>query len=294
MKIKDSLEADITEGYNLLQQLTISAIICTLAFSSFLPFILKIDIYNDDPGIPYSGAADDVLIAVTNAVVVTCTLMMLLAVLLNAFTLYLPIKLAFPRFIMVVGVLVVTLSLYFQPLKGMDRLSFISCMLQANGYFICGGFMLKLFRDAYNAEQNGHKCCIHAAAAIVLIMDMQVHRWAAYYPKSTSFNIIQGCVSLCTLSVGLYLVFRVVQLSLFKGPDDSGHRSYDLMSHLVVCVYGFGTYGVSLYYGSNRWKDCSAEELAAYHFVCLSAMVLFFFTSSYVAQRAFVLAKVST
>jgi hypothetical protein len=286
-KSKDSTKT----SFNLLQQFYFSAVICTLSFSSFLPFMLGMEIYDDDEDIPYSGAADNVLLAITNAVLVACTLMMVLEALLDSNTLYLPIKVVFPRFIMVVGVLFVSLTLYFQPLEGLDRLSFFSCMLQAEGYFICGGLMLKLIKD--NAKHNFCKWCFLIVATIVSIADMQLHRWAAYYPETTSFTIIQGCVSFCTLIIGTYLFFRTLQLSVSKHWDDSGHHAYVLMSYLTICVYGFGTYSVSLYFGRTRWKDSSAEELAAYMYVSLSALVLFFFTSSHIAQRAFVLAKVS-
>jgi hypothetical protein len=291
-RIKDSIN---DEGYNLTQQLIVSAFICTLSLTSFLPYLLNVDLYDEDPDTPYSGAADEVLLDVTNAVLVACTTMMFLEALLDANTRYLPIKIVFPRFIMVFGVLVVSLSLYFHHSEGMDRLSFMSCMLHAKGYFICGGLMLRLLKDT--AAQKS-KLCIYALATISLVVDMQLHLWAQYYPQSSSLAFFRTCVSFCTLLVGAYFVFKLIQLSVSKVHDDSGHHSYDLMSHLVICVFLFGTYAVTIYFWSNKisstvWKDATAEEIAAHNFVALLAIVLFFFTSSHIAQRAFVLAKVS-
>lgn len=86
-------------------------------------------------------------------------------------------------------------------------------------------------------------------------------------------------------------MYKVVQLYTSKNRDDNS--SYDVMSHLVLCVFYYGTLAVKFIFSSKTWKDTTAAEIAGYNFVGLFATVLFFFTSSHIAQQHFVMAKVS-
>jgi hypothetical protein len=281
--------------YNLIQQLSICVVVCTLAFLSFLPYILKIELYDEDPDTPYSGAADDVLIDIINAVMVACMSMMLLEALLDSNTLYLPIKIAFPRFLMVLGVLFITLALYGQQVDGTDRLNFLICSHYAKLYFICAGLSLRLLREAA-AERGSYRWILYIFGIILYMTEMQLRHWGAYFSKSDTFIIVQNCVTGATLLVAVFIVIKVVQC--FQSHDHArqskGQHYYDLMSHGIVCICSFGVNFINVVYGFQSWKNTTAKEITAYNIVGLFAIVLFFFTSSHMAQRHFVMAKVCT
>jgi hypothetical protein len=280
-----------TEGYNVTQQVCSSIIICASALLGFLPYMLNKKFHDEEgPSIPYSDGSDDVLIDITNAALVSCMTMMWFEALLDSNTLYLPIKIAFPRFLIVFGVLVISLSFYFQDFdEETDRLRYLTCMLFAKGYFICGGLTLKLVVDTI--EQRSYQWIIYVAAAVLFTADFMLHQWAPYYPKSEIFTIVQVLVSVCSFCVSLFFLYKVAQLCISKNRNEEG--SYDVMSHLVVCVFYFGTLIVDSCFPAETWKVTTATEIALYNFVGLFAIVLFFFTSSFIAQRHFVTAKVS-
>ena len=281
------------EGYNLVQQLTISAIVCTLAILSFLPYMLNMELYDDDPDTPYSGGADDVLIDIVNAVGVSCLSMMFLEALLDSSSLYIPIKIAFPRFIMVFGVLCTCLGLLTQQSDGLDRLNFLVCSHYAKAYFLCGGISIRLLRDA--ADRGSFVLSIYLFGVTLYTTDILMLQWSVYFAMSKSFVIMHNCVTVATLLLGLYFAFRAVQLFMSHnvGGAGIGHHYYDVMSHVVICLFMFMGTTINMAFGFQPWKDTTAEEIAAYNFVGLFVIVLFFFTSSYIAQRHFVMAKVS-
>jgi hypothetical protein len=282
------------EGYNLMQQLSISAFVCTLALLSFLPYILNMELYDEDPDTPYSGGADDTLIDIVNAVLVACTSMMFLEALLDSNSRYLPIKVAFPRFIMVFGVLCTCLALYSQDIRGIDRLNFLICSHYAKTYFLCGGIFLRLVRDA--AKRGSYLFCVYVFGVIMYTIEMLLRQWGAYYDKSDSFVILQHCVTATTLMYGAYFAYRAVKLCpslTAKGGSNIGYHYYDVMSHTVICIFVVAAYVINMLFGFQMWKNTSAAEMAAYSFLGLSATMLFFcFSSSSIAQRHFLMAKV--
>jgi hypothetical protein len=148
---KTSTHEAVEGGYNLLQQLTIFAIIFILTVMSFLPCILKLEIHDDEPEEPYSGEANSPLIDIVNTALVACTSMMFLDALLGAKTLYLPIKIAFPRFVMVLGVLFTSSALYMQRGDSLDRLNFLISSHYAKIYVTCGGLCQRCHRKGSQA-----------------------------------------------------------------------------------------------------------------------------------------------
>ena len=284
--------SDNSPRYNLAQQLSILVVVCTLASCSFLPYLLQLDLYDADPDTPYSGAADDLLIDITNAVVVACMSMMLLEALLDSNSHYLPIKIAFPRFLNMFGVLFISVVLYGQQTDGMNRLSFLVCSHYAKVYFIGAGVSLKMLREA--AERGSKQWSLHMLGVILITTDMLGRQWGAYVNKSGTFVIAQNCVVVGTVILAVYFLTRVVQLVLCQDDDlrNIGHRNYDIMSHAIIFILIFGINSVNVAFGFQTWKETSAAEIAGYSFMCLFVSVLFFFMSSYIAQRHFVMAKV--
>ena len=281
------------EGYNLVQQLTISAIVCTLAILSFLPYMLNMELYDDDPDTPYSGGADDALIDIVNAVLVSSMSMMFLEALLDSNTLYIPIKIAFPRFIMVFGVLCTSIALYTQQGDGLDRLHFIVCSHYAKAYFFCGGVFLRLVRDA--ASRGYFMLALYLFGVILYTTEMLLRQWGAYYDKGASFTVLQNVVTVTTLIYGLFFAFRAVQLFMVLDAETCGvgHHYYDVMSHVIICIFVFSAYFINMAFGFQTWKETTADEITAYNLVGLFIISLFFFASSNIAQRHFVMAKVS-
>ena len=285
-----------TEGYryNLIQQLSVLVAVCTLASCSFLPYFLQLDLYDADPDTPYSGAVDDLLIDIINAVVVACMSMMLLEALIDSNNLYLPIKIAFPRFLMVFGILFISLVLYGQQTDGMNRLSFLVCSHYAKIYFICGGIFVRLLQDA--TEQGSYRWLVYVHGIGLYTAEVSLRQWGAYIDKSHSFVILQNFVTVGTLSMGIYFMIRAAQLLMsLNDTHDShatGHHYHDSVSHMIIFIFVFCAHVINMAFGYQTWKNTTAAEFTAYNIFGLFACVLFFFTSSYIAQRHFVMAKV--
>ena len=282
------------EGLNLIQQVGIAVVICLLSFFSFLPCVLKLELYADEPDAPYTGGANDVLVDIINAVTVGSSAIMLLEALLDSNTLYIPIKISLPRFIMVLGVLFSSLVLYVKPSADLERLNILICSHYAKIYFICAGIYFRLLQDA--VEQGGCRWIIYAFGATLYTAELLLRQWGAYYRRSEAYIIVHNCITICGLLFGLYFILRAVYLFRHRNYRcdnySGGHRYYDLMSHIIICVFVFGMNIVNISFGYQSWLDTSSAEIAGYTVVGLFASVLFFFTSSYIAQRHFVLAKV--
>lgn len=275
--------------YTLTVQIIGTAILFFLAVLSFLPLIIGMEFLDDDPTVPYSDGSGNMLIDVTNGSIMSCTTMLCIEALMDSTTLYIPIKIAFPRFLTVCGVLLISVTFYFQDFDENERLQYFVCMLFAKGYFICGGLLFKMLTDSI--ERRSYTWIAYVVAIILYAADFLLHQWAAYLPPSTPFTVVQYSVRACTLIVSLCFVYVVAQLFLKKSRNTDG--SYDVMSHVVVCVFYFGTIIVNFSFGSTKWKHATAAEIAAYNYVGLAAIVLFFFSSSHIAQRQFVAAQVS-
>jgi hypothetical protein len=292
---RQPINSPSSQEFSTAQQRYALVYICISSLISFLPYMMGLELHDDEPEVPYNGAVDDELMTVTNAVCVACSAMMLIESFLDSFTMYIPIKIAFPRFIMVVGLFLVSLLPYLvQPEPGMDALSFMACSLFAKGYCFIGGLALRMLRDT--AEENSSsklKLCAYAACVALFTADFQLHQWEAYHSPSASYGILMVTVSIFSVLVGLYLVFRVVQLLLAR--DHSGfnvHHYYSVMSHMIVSFFFFATYAVVLFSPATTWKEYTVRELATYQFIGLFVVVFFFFASSYIAQRNFVATKV--
>jgi signal transduction histidine kinase/CheY-like chemotaxis protein len=279
------------KSFNLLEQFFSSIAICTFSMMAFLPFLLNKKFYDEDPSVPYSDGSHDVLIDISNACLVSCMMMMCIEALLDSNSLYLPISIAFPRFLMVLGVLIVSLSFYFIDFKGNDRLQFLTCMLFAKGYFICGGLTLKLVSNA--VAERSKIWIMYVVAMVLYTTDFMFRQWVKYFPPNDGLNMFGYAISCSSFIATLFFVYKVIKLSISKSRQGKEREkgSYDVMSHLVLCVFYFGTMTVNLCYPSTTWKETRAAELAGYNFVGLFATVLFFFTSSHIAQRHFVRAE---
>lgn len=279
--------------YNQIQNVYIFTFVCTASFLSFLPYILQMELYDEDPDTPYSGAVDSPKIDIVNAVNISCLSMLSLEIFLDSNTLYIPIKIAFPRFIMILGLLVTSLVVAFQPgSNSKNRLSFIVCSHYAKIYLTCAGISLGLLRDA--AKRKSKERVPYAIAVVLLTSEMTIRQWGAYFDRSHEFLIAQNCVTLSTLIVGVYMSVRVVQHYLFRdhNRDNIGRHYYDYMSHFIICILIFGLNISNVSFGMQSWKNTTTNELTVYNFIFLFAAVLFFFTSSYIAQRHFVKAEV--
>ena len=267
------------EGYNLSIQIFSTVIVCALALIAFVPYMLDMEFHEDDPEIPYTSESDEKMVDITNAVMTSCSAMMGLEALLDANTLYLPIKIAFPRFLMVFGVLLISLSFYCFDFECHEKLHYMVSMQFARGYVICGGLALKLVADAVATEKKP-KWIAYVLAVVVFTADFMNHQWTAFYPDSSTVLIYKSCVSICSFCYGLYFLYKVIHLSISSSRDKRG--SYDVMSHLVVCVFYFGTICVKFSFRTDHWKRTTSTELACYNFVGL--FVLFHLQSNCTAR----------
>ena len=280
------------EGYNLRKQLAICIAVMFFSLISFLPYMLGLELYDEDPNTPYSGASTDPLIDIVNAVLVACMCMMLLEALLDAQSLYIPIKIAFPRFVMVLGVLFTSLVYYLRPHEeNLDRLNFLICSHYARLYAICGGISFRLLNDS--TERGRRQWLRYVCAIILFLTEMQLKQWTSYYKIDNSFfNVFATCITFGTILICVFFVVKVCQLSTARSSEfNLGHHYYDLISHAVLSIAVFGMNTINIYFGFQSWKHTSGVEIAGYNLVCLFATVLFFFTSSYISQRHFVKAK---
>jgi signal transduction histidine kinase/CheY-like chemotaxis protein len=281
------------EGYNLRKQLAICSAVISLTLISFLPYMLGLELYDEDPSTPYSGASTDALIDIVNAVLVACMCMMLLEALLDAQSLYIPIKIAFPRFVMVLGVLFTSLAYYLHPYEdNLDRLNFLICSHYARLYVICGCLSFRLLKDA---TETGRKQWLGYLFTIALYLtELQLKQWSVYFhADSVPFYILRTCVSCGAGLVGIYLIFKIIQLSMARDNSEInlGLHYYNLISNVVLTVFIVGGNAINIAFGFQSWKNTSATEVAGYYSISLFAMVLFFFTSSYISQRHFVKAE---
>lgn len=280
------------KGYNLREQLTSSSMVLVLALVSFLPYMVNLELYDDDPDSPYEGASRDPVIDIVNAVLVACMSMMLLEALLDSESRYIPIKIAFPRFIMVLGVLLTTLALYLheESRDSLDRLNFLICSHYARIYFICGGISLRLLRDS-KSSFSGQTPKLYILAIFLFILDMQLKQWKIYFPVNDGLTIFQHCVTVSTLIISVCFAVRIGQLVYVikdSSEDKIGHSYYDLTSHAIILIFVIGANSINIGHGLQTWKNTTANEIVAYHFVALFVTVIFFFMSSYIAQRHFV------
>ena len=263
--------------------------------STFLPYLLGLDFHDDEPEVPYSGAVEGEKVEVSNAVMFAAMCLMLIEAVLDSKTLYIPIKIAFPRFITVVGVLLISLLPYVLDVgHGMDRLNFHACSMFAKGYFIVGGLSVQLLHDSAPVKEvYTWRFYMYSSAVVLFTANYQLHQWKSYIDPNSGYLITMSVVGVLSVLVALYFVFRAGQLLFLNNPDKFyGPHYYDLMSHVIVSLFFFGTYSVVIFSSAETWKDYTVTELVAYQYIDLAIIVLFFFTSSYIAQQNFVSAKV--
>jgi len=279
------------EGYSYSQQIRIWLFVCIFVLTSFLPFMLGMNMYDDEPDVPYNGAVDDTRVEVANAVIVGCTALMTVEAFLDSKTLYIPIKIAFPRFVTVVGVLLVSILPYLIDVgHGMDKLNFHACSTFAKGYCIVGGLGVQLLHDAAPIKNTYTiRFYMYSSAVVLFTANYELHLWNSYVDSSHSYQLAMNIVGLLSLLVAIYFVFRSIELALKKDHDGFfGLHYYDLMSHVIVSAFFFGTYAVVIFSSAETWKDYTHRELLAYQYIDLVIIAMFFFTSSYIAQQNFV------
>jgi hypothetical protein len=248
------------------KQLAIWAAVTLLTLVSFIPYILGLDLHDEDPSTPYSGASTEPLIYIISAVVVACMCMMLLEALLDAQSLYIPIKIAFPRFVMVLGVLFANLAYYFLDphANSLDSLNFLVCAHYAKLYVICGGISFRLLNDTF--KQGRQQWFGYALIIVLYITELQLKQWTSYYHNMNNirlFYIFKTCVSFGTILIGLYFLYKVIELSVVVRSCniDLGQRYYDLMSHVVLSIIVFGMNTVNICFGFQSWKKLSLPDI---------------------------------
>ena len=220
--------------------------------------------------------------------------MMLLEALLDSNNRYLPIKIAFPRFIIVLGSLCINLGHYVQRGGNKDHLNFLLCSFYARLNFLCAAISFRLMRDA--AKREFYDFAEYVIGILVLFTELVLRQWSSYYDRNKSFVFAQNCLTAVTLVMIFYILVRVVQHYFSRvNSDDFQHRGryyYDYMSHLTICVLILGSSMIKMSFGFQSLKYVTANEIVAHHCVGLFATVMFFFTSSYIAQQHFVKAEV--
>lgn len=293
-KISAERERYREERFNIMQQLVIAGVICAFSIVAYLPVILNMELYMKDPDADYDGYADLKLVDISNTAVVSTMSMMVLESLLDANTRYLPIKIAFPRFVMVLGILITSAALHAVEMDGMDRLNFIVCSHYAKAYFLCAGIYLRMLKDA--GERGKIQFTVYAVGLFIFMAEVFVLQWSAYYPPSFGFAMGKLGVNISSMLVAIYCACRALLLVAFRADDEKINiesHYYDVMSHLLICVFTLATHAVNVAFGLQPWADTTSPELSAYCFVTLFCTLIFFFTSNYIAGRNFVQAQVS-
>ena len=273
---------------NVKAQVVQSAVICVLAVSCYLPLFLDMKLNFDKPHEAYSDEMDSELITVANAIVIGSTGLMLFEALLDSQMLYLPIGLSFPRFVTILGFFIVSIPLYFRRREGIHRLNFIVCSLYAKGYFLCGGLSLNLLR--ISTKKSFSTLGFYVLSNTIFVTSFQLLHWSAYFEKGCLLDNVATLLCVCSVLLALCYLYRVGKLFMYKERDFD--LSYQLISHLVICIFVIGRFFINLGFGFTEWEFVSSEEVASYLFLDLFAIALLFFKLSYAAQRYFVSAKV--
>ena len=286
---EQKLKIKAEEAYNLRMQVIMTTVATTCTVVSFLPFMLGLELYDEDPSTPYSGASTDPLIDIVNAVMLACMCMMMLEALLDSQSRYIPIKISFPRFVTVLGVLFTSVLYYKSSCDdGFDRLNFLVCSHYARVYFVCGGLFLRLLKDA--AEIGRRQWFGYVLALGLYLTETQLKFWTAFYNfENVFFYIFKTIISAGSILTAVFFVVKVFQLSTARTHHHDHY--YNLMSHVVLSCFVIGMNVVNIACGFQTWKSTSATELAAYYFIFLFCTVLFFFTASFISQRHFVKAE---
>lgn len=264
--------------YNLKQQCRSAIFICGISLVGFLPYMLGLKFhFKDDDTEVHSSASTALITDVSNAAIASCTAMMWIEALLDSFTLYIPIRVAFPRFLMVCGVLSISVSLYFFDYEENERLHYTVCMQYAKGYFVCGGLLFKLLADA--VDRKSRQRFIYFIAIIVYTGDSLSHQWDDYYSNLSPLLVLgQYVLTLCSVLVSVYFAYSIAQIVMPRTTWNV-EGSYRLMSHSVICIMYFGTYIVTYSFPAKTWQETSGTQLAAYNLVrdcyvrCLNALL---------------------
>ena len=126
----------------------------------------------------------------------------------------------------------------------------------------------------------------------MFVFNCQIYVWEAYYKRKTVLTVLISIGNAFTVFVCISFLFRIVQLLMLMEDISNYSHYHNLMSHVIVCIYVIPTFVISKCFGSNPWKEVTEQEFFLYNMVEVCSIVLFFFTSSRIAQRHFVHAKV--